>query len=116
MTQSDIALRLCLIAWILQQDRLLDEAAGLISLIGRIWQESDYCYSTVRSYVAEVLLYRPATEPRKKALFELLHNAEEDTNISAHQLVEDMLLTPEDYRAIEETVNIKEAVPERLPC
>ena len=27
-------------------DRLLDEAAGLISLIGRIWQESDYCYST----------------------------------------------------------------------
>ena len=107
MTRSDIALRLCLIAWILQQDRLLDEAAGLISLIGRIWQESDYCYSTVRSYVAEVLLYRPATEPRKKALFELLHNAEEDTNISAHQLVEDMLLTPEDYRAIEETVKYK---------
>ena len=35
MTQSDLAVRLCLLAWILQEEELLDEAAELIPLIGQ---------------------------------------------------------------------------------
>ncbi len=111
MSQSDIALRLCLIAWMLQQDTLLDEAAGLIPLVGQ--GESSY-YGASRSAVTRVLLYRPATRTRRKALFELLHNAEESTNRIAHRLVEDMQLTPEDYRAIEENLKYKKGRAQTL--
>ncbi len=111
MSQSDVALRLCLIAWMLQEDALLDEAAELIPLVGQ--GESSY-YGASRPAVARVLLYRPATETRRKALFELLHNAEEGTNRIAHQLVEDMQLTPADYRAIEENLKYKKGRAQTL--
>lgn len=111
MSQSDVALRLCLIAWMLQDETLLDEAAGLVSLVGQ--GETGY-YGASRSAVARVLLYRPATEARRKALFELLRNAEESTNRIAHRLVEDMQLTPEDYRAIEENLKYKKGRAQTL--
>ena len=111
MSQSDVALRLCLIAWMLQKDALLDEAAGWIALVGQ--GETGY-YGASRSAVTRVLLYRPATETRRKALFELLHNAEESTNRIAHKLVEDMQLTPEDYRIIEENLKYKKGRAQTL--
>lgn len=104
MSQSDIALRLCLIAWMLQKDTLLDEAAELVPLVG---QGEGYYYGASRAAVARVLLYRPTSETRKNVLFELLHNAEESTNEIAHMLVEDMELSPEDYRKIEENLKYK---------
>lgn len=111
MTQSDIALRLCLIAWMLQEDALLDEAARMIPLIGQ--GENSY-YGASRSSVAQVLLYRPTSETRKDILFELLHNAEENTNRIAHRLVEDMTLSPEDYRKIEENLKYKKGRAQTL--
>lgn len=110
MTQSDIALRMCLIAWMLQEDALLDEAVSLIPLIG----QGESYYGASRAAVAQVLLYRPTSSIRKKVLFELLHNPEEYTNRAAHALAEDMELTPEDYRSIEENLKYKKGRAETL--
>ena len=105
MSQSDIAARLCLIAWMLQEDNLLDEAAGWIPLIG---QGAGYSYySASRAAAARLLLYRPSSEVRKKVLFELLHNAEEYTNEEAYHLADDMELTEKDYEKIEKNLKYK---------
>lgn len=119
MSQSDIAVRLCLIAWMLQKDSLLDEAAEMIPLIGQrknLYFHYYYYPTASRAAVARLLLYRPVSEVRKKVLFELLHNAEEETNRSAYLLAEDMELSAEDYIAIEQNLKYKKAVPGRLPC
>lgn len=105
MSQSDVAVRLCLIAWMLQKETLLDEASEMIPLIGQ--GEGYSYYGTSRASVARVLLYRPKSERRKKILFELLHNAEESTNQAAHALVENMELSSEDYRQIEKNLKYK---------
>lgn len=102
---SGIAARLCLIAWMLQEDEVLDEAAGFIPLIG---QGEGYCYySMSRSAAARLLLYRPQSAARKKVLFELLHNAEEYTNEEAYHLADDMELATEDYISIEKNLKYK---------
>lgn len=103
MTPSDVAIRLGLIAWMLQREELLDEAAGWIPLIG---QGGSYS-GMPRAAAARVLLYRPASGVRKKVLFELLHNPEEYTNQTAHCLVEDMELSAEDYIQIEKNLKYK---------
>lgn len=103
MTQSDIAVRMCLIAWMLQDEDCLDEAAGLIPLIG---QGSSYGAAS-RAAAARVLLYRPATQVRKAVLFELLHNPEEYTMQSAYHLAADMERTEEDYLRIEQNLKYK---------
>lgn len=105
MSPSDIAVRLCLIAWMLQKETLLNEAAGMIPLIGQ--GEGYSYYGASRSAVAKVLLYRPESPARKKVLFELLHNAEEYTNQAAHALVEDMTLSAQDYLEIEQNLKYK---------
>ncbi|MCI8991638.1 MAG: DUF4132 domain-containing protein [Eubacterium sp.] len=105
ITKSEVAMRMCLIAWILQDEALLDEAAELIPLIGQ--GESMYYYGASRSAAAKVLLYRPVSEKRKKVLFELLHNPEEYTNKEAYRLVDDMELTGEDYAQIEKNLKYK---------
>lgn len=105
MTKSDLAVRMCLIAWMLQKDALLDEAAKMIPLIGQ--GEGYSYYGASRAAVVRVLLYRPVSETRKKVLFELLHNAEEYTNQAAHALVEDMTLSAEDFVEIEKNLKYK---------
>lgn len=102
MTPSDIALRMCVIAWMLQDEEYLDEAARLIPLLGQ-----GSLYGSIRALAARVLLYRPTTAVRKKALFELLHNAEEATEKSAYILADDMELTVEDYLEIEKNLKYK---------
>lgn len=102
MSLSDIAERICVIAWMLQKDDYLDEAAGWISLVGQ-----GKSYNASRAAAARVLLYHPTSEVRKKVLFELLHNAEEYTNKAAYRLTADIELTVEDYRQIEQNLNYK---------
>ncbi len=105
MNQSDLAGRLCLIAWMLQDSAALDEAAGWIPLIG---QGAGYSYySASRAAAARLLLYRPVSEARKSVLFELLHNPEEYTNEEAYHLADDMELTKEDYLLIEKNLKYK---------
>ncbi len=108
MHPSDLAVRLCLIAWLLQDDTLLDEAAGWIPIIG---QGNS---SASRAAVARVLLYCPASKVRKRILFELLHNPEEYTMKSAFRLVEKLKLGPEDYQAIEKNLKYKTGRSETL--
>ena len=102
MTPSDIAERICVIAWMLQKDEYLDEAAGLIGLVGQ-----GKSYNASRAAAARVLLYHPKSATRKKVLFELLHNAEEYTSKAAYKLAADIELTTEDYRLIEQNLNYK---------
>lgn len=102
MTQSDIALRMCLIAWMLQDEAYLDEAARLIPIVGQ-----GNTYGAARAAAARVLLYRPQTPARREALFELLHNPEEYTMQSAYRLAEDMELTAGDYLIIEKNLKYK---------
>ena len=61
MTPSDIALRMCVIAWMLQDEEYLDEAARLIPLLGQ-----GSLYGSIRALAARVLLYRPTTAVRKR--------------------------------------------------
>lgn len=103
ITQSEAVTRMCLIAWMLQDDALLDEAARLIPLIG---QGGGY-YGTSRAAVARTLLYRPKTAARKEALFALLHNAEQSANEAAHLLVDSMELSAEDFLLIEKNLKYK---------
>lgn len=105
MSQSAVAARLCLIAWMLQDDNILDEAAGYIPLVGQ--GEGYSYYGASRSAVAGALLYRPASETRKKILFELLHNAEEATNEMAYLLADDMELSEADFKQIEKNLKYK---------
>ncbi len=109
VSQSDIAVRMCLIAWMLQEDAILDEAAEMIPLIGQ-----GQSYNTLRSEAARVLLYRPKTVTRKKVLFELLHNGEEFTNQAAYKLAEDMELSAEDYIEIEQNLKYKKGRTQTL--
>lgn len=110
MTQSDIACRMCLIAWMLQDEKYLDEAANLIPLIGQ-----GVVYSGAsRSIAARLLLYRPQSEARRAALFALLHNPEEYTMLSAFSLVKDMELAAGDYERIEQNLKYKKGRKETL--
>lgn len=110
MSQSDVAVRLCLTAWLLQEEAYLDEAAVWIPVIG---QGVSYSAAS-RAAAARVLLYRPASKVRKDVLFELLHNPEEYTMCSAFRLVEDMELTSEDYQKIEKNLKYKKGRAETL--
>ena len=103
LTQSDLAVRMCLIAWMLQEDCLLDEAAKLIPTIG---QGSRYG-TWNRITAARVLLYRPVSKVRREILFDLMHNPEEDTCRAAYKLADDLTPAPEDYRKIEQNLKYK---------
>lgn len=103
LSRSDVAVRMCLIAWMLQEEEYLDEAAGLIPLIG----QGDVYGTAARAAAARVLLYRPNSQVRRDILFELLHNPEEYTSRAAYLLVDDMELSIEDYLKIEQNLKYK---------
>lgn len=103
LTPSDLAVRMCLLAWMLQEDALLDEAAKLIPTIGQGTRYGTYDRLTA----ARVLLYRPASKIRREILFDLMHNPEESTCQTAYKLAEDLALTAEDYRKIEQNLKYK---------
>ncbi len=103
LSKSDVAVRMCLLAWMLQDEEYLDEAAMMIPLIG----QGETYGASGRALAARVLLYRPRTQAKKDVLFELLHNPEEYALGSAFKLVEAMELTGDDYKKIEKNLKYK---------
>lgn len=103
LTQSQAAASMCLLAWVLQEETLLDEAAGVIGLIG-----------SGRHLAARLLLYRPRTKARRELLFSFLRNPESNTRSVAHQLVGRLSLSPEDFRKIEANMRFKKSRAETL--
>ncbi len=103
LTPSDLAVRMCLLAWMLEEDALLDEAAKLIPTIGQGTRYGTYDRITA----ARVLLYRPASKVRREILFDLMHNPEESTCQTAYKLADDLTLAEEDYRKIEQNLKYK---------
>lgn len=103
LSQSDLAVRLCLLAWMLQDEALMDEAAGWIGLIGQ-----GQAYSgSARAAAARVLLYRPRSKVRRKILFDLLHDPQEYAMKAAFCLVEALKLDGDDYLAVEKNLKYK---------
>ncbi len=103
MSRSDAAIRMCLLAWALQEDAYLDEAAELLPVI-----------TDGRHLAARVLLCRPKSEIRKKILLDCLHSQEENTRNVAFTLVKRIKLLPEDYRKIEGNMRYKKGRAETL--
>lgn len=103
MSKSDLASRICLIAWMLQKEEYLDEAAALIPSIG---QGTAYAGSE-RAAAARVLLYKPKSRARKDVLIDLLHNPEEYTLKAAFKLADAAEWEPEDYAKIEKNLKYK---------
>lgn len=103
LTQSQAAASMCLLAWVLQEETLLDEAAGVIGLIG-----------SGRHLAARLLLHRPRTRVRRELLFSFLRNPESNTRSVAHQLVGKLSLAPEDFRKIEANMRFKKSRAETL--
>lgn len=97
---SDVSAALCLLAWVLQEEELLDEAALQILSI----REG-------RHLAARILLYRPKSETRRRMLFELLRNPERNTREVAGRLLEQLTLTTADFREIEGHVRYKKSQP-----
>ena len=109
MSRSDLAVRMCLIAWMLQEESYLDEAAKLIPFIGQ-----GETYGTSRAMTARLLLYKPESSVRRNVLLELLHNPEEYTLSSAFCLAKVLDLKPEDYLLIEKNLKYKKGRTENL--
>lgn len=103
MTRSDLAIRLCIMAWMLQKEEYLDDAAEMIPAIG---QGVSYA-GAGRAAAARMLLYKPESSKRKDILIELLHNPEEFTLTAAFKLAEVVEWTPEDYKKIEKNLKYK---------
>lgn len=103
MVPSDLIKRMCLIAWMLQDEACLEEVAPLIPQLG----QGETYGAAIRAVAARVILYKPKSPVKKKVLFELLHNPEEYTMRSAFQLVDTMELEPEDYAEIEKNLKYK---------
>lgn len=110
LSRSDIAVRMCLLAWMLQKEEYLDESAKLIPIIG---QGNNYGLYA-RLSAARVLLYQPENPLRKQVLLELLHNPESYTVKTAKALVDEMKLTDEDYAVIEKQMKYKSGRKEML--
>ena len=96
MSRSDAAIRMCMLAWAMQEEAYLDEAAGLLPVI-----------SEGRHLAARVLLCRPKTETRKQILLDCLRSQEENTRNVAFTLVKGIRLLPEDYQKIEGNLRYK---------
>ena len=103
MSRSDLAARMCVIAWMLQDETYLDEAAALIPVVGQ-----GQVYGASRAMTARLLLYRPRSRARRDILFELLHNPEEYTVSSAFCLAKALEdLDDRDYRKLEANLKYK---------
>lgn len=106
LTKSDLAVRLCLLAWMLQKEEYLDEAAKLLPAITQ--------HFALRPLAARVLLYQPASRVRKEILLDLLHNPESYTRSAAESLAECMEWEPEDYQYLEKNLKYKNGRAEML--
>lgn len=110
MSRSDLAARMCVIAWMLQDETYLDEAAALIPVVGQ-----GQVYGASRAMTARLLLYRPRSRARRDILFELLHNPEEYTVSSAFCLAKALEdLDDRDYRKLEANLKYKKGRTETL--
>ena len=103
MSRSDAAVRMCLLAWAMQEDIYLDEAAGLLPVI-----------TDGRHLAARILLCRPKSEIRRQILLDCLCSQEENTRNVAFTLVKGIRLLPEDYRKIEGNMRYKKGRAETL--
>lgn len=103
LTRSQIAARLCLIAWMLHEEPYLDEAAQWIPGVG----QGESYWGMSRADMARLLLYRPASGPRRRMIFELMRNPEEETRAAANRLAEALDLEEADYEAIEKNLKYK---------
>lgn len=96
----EVSAAMCLLAWALQEEELLDDAAlRILSMQGG------------RHLAARILLYRPKSKIRRELLLELLRNPERCTREVAGRLLDLLELTAEEYQKIETQVRYKKSQP-----
>lgn len=93
LKRSDFVLRMAMIAYMLQDDALIDEVCTKISEIDGTYFE--------RSDVLRMLLHDPHTEIQRTALLNALADKAEMSRDHAFYMVNQMELTASDYKQIE---------------
>jgi hypothetical protein len=96
LTKSDVGNKLCFLAYMIQDETLLDEACSMIPEL-----------SDMRSSMTRLLLYEPKNDYQRSCLVSLLSNAESDTSDSAYKLLELQKLDKENYKTLETMMKSK---------
>lgn len=96
LTRSDMAAKLCFMAWLIQEEEYLDDACGLVGEL-----------TAGRHMFARLLFYEPRNRFQQRKLISLLSNGETYTGRAAYKLIDRLKLEEEDYLAIEEMMKSK---------
>lgn len=96
LSKSDMAAKLCFMAWLIQEEEYLDDAC---TLVGEL--------TTARHVFTRLLFYNPKNRFQQKKLVSLLSNGETYTGKAAYKLIDRLKLEEEDYLTIEEMMKSK---------
>ena len=99
LEKSDLVSRMSMIAYILQDNDLIDDVCEMLSDI-------DGTYSERRFHI-RMLLHNPQTDLQRKALISYVADKETYTRKTAYTLVKGMSLTDEEYMQLEEYLKYK---------
>ncbi|MDE5965403.1 MAG: DUF4132 domain-containing protein, partial [Lachnospiraceae bacterium] len=102
ISKSQLITRMCVTAYALEDDKLVDEVCGMLPFI-----DGDGYYA--RWLYLELLLHDPKTPVQRKALICAVADRESDTRQTAFELVRQLTLTEEDFRELEGFLRYKSA-------
>ncbi|SFR80608.1 DUF4132 domain-containing protein [Anaeromicropila populeti] len=103
ISKSQLAKRICMTAYMLQEDLYIDYAVSVLSAV----DSSDY-YSGRDSFL-ELLLHNPKNEFQKETLIKAVSDRETSTRETAFTLVEKMQLEQHQYIMLEDMMKYKNA-------
>lgn len=89
---------MCIIAYMLEDDELIDEVSGLLSDISEIYE---------RMRFLRLLLHEPKTEKQRTALLQALSNKASDIREEAYKILSNMELAKNDYVLIRSFLKYK---------
>lgn len=101
LTKSELVKKICMIAYLLQDEKVTDYA---IELLERI--DGGYGYDSRAGYV-RLLLREPQNEYQMKKLLEFVANKESQTREQAFQIVKTKELIPSHYEILENFLRLK---------
>lgn len=104
---SEVICALGFLAYVLQDEEKITQAAGLL---GEITVSG---YYSNRAGLVRLLLYHPANRTQRNLLIQYMGNAEENTSSTAAKLIKKLKLEEQDYRLMEDMLRFKRSVLRR---
>ncbi len=101
LSKGQLMKRMCLIAYVLEQDDLIEYTAGQLSSI----DNSDGYHE--RSLCLEILLHQPRTTAQKQLLVSYIGDKQGDTRDTAYKLVKKVKLDETNYVQLEQLLKFK---------